>query len=80
MNIELTNEAAEKIGVYTKGGKENALKILLRHGGIVRKEQEPDSGRLPGFERVLYFHPDGRYACYDPARAKAAEKRRKGIK
>jgi len=77
MNMELTNEAAEKIGSYVKSGKSGILKTLLKRGGIVRKEQEPDSGRLPGFERVHYFYPDGGYACYDPARARAAKRHRK---
>jgi len=74
MDRKLTNEAAEKIGSYVKSGKTGILSDLLKRGGIVRKEVEPDSKRKQGFERVLYFYPDGGYACYDPARAKAAER------
>jgi len=76
MDIELTNEAAEKIGSYVKSGKSGMLDILLKRGGIVSKGIEPNSGRKHGLERVLYFYPDGGYACHDPARAKAAEKHR----
>jgi len=76
MNIELTNEAAEKIGSYVKSGKSGMLDTLLKRGGIVRKEIEPNSGRKQGFERILYYYLDGGYACYDPARARAAERHR----
>lgn len=77
MDEKLTNEAAEMIGSYTKGGKKETLTMLLQFGGIVRKETEPDSGRKQGFERVYYYYANGSYACYDPARAKAAKKFKK---
>jgi len=79
MNEELTNEAAELIGRYTKRGKAGILSALLERGGITRKEVEPssESGRKEGSERIFYYYPDGGYACYDPVRAKAAERRRK---
>jgi hypothetical protein len=75
-NQELTNEAAELIGAYIKGGRDWKLVSMLERGGVVRKEIEPNSGRIPGRERVLYYFPDGDYACYDPARARAAAERR----
>ena len=77
MDKELTNEAAKMIGSYVKSGKSGMLDTLLKRGGIVRKGLEPNSGRRPGLERVLYYYPDGGYVCYDPARARAAEKHRK---
>ena len=73
-NEELTNEAAEMIGQYVKGGKDWVLVRLLECGGVIYKETEPHSGRIPGMEKVFYYYPDGEYACYDPARARAAER------
>jgi len=77
MDMALTNEAAEMIGSYVKNGKSGMLDTLLKRGGIVRKGLEPNSDRKQGLERVLYYYPDGGYACYDPARARAAERYRK---
>ena len=77
MDEKLTNEAAEMIGSYAKGGKKETLSLLLKFGGIVRKSIEPYSGRKPGFERVRYYYSNGFYACYDPARAKAVKRHKK---
>ena len=76
MDMVLTNEAAEMIGSYVKSGKLGMMDTLLKRGGIVRKGLEPNSDRKPELERVLYYYPDGRYACYDPARARAAKRHR----
>jgi hypothetical protein len=77
MDIELTNEAAEMIGQYT-GGKDKILADLLKRGGIIRKEIDPE-GRIKGYERVKYYFPDGGYAIYDPARLEIYKKRKKEI-
>jgi len=74
MNIELTNEAAEMIGQYTKEGKKGIMTDLLKRGGIVRKEIDNKGGRKIGCERVFYYFSDGGYACYDPARARIIKK------
>jgi hypothetical protein len=74
MDEKLTNECAEMIGQYIKGGKEVILTDLLQKGGIVRKGIQKNGGRIPGRERVFYYHPDGTYACYDPTRLKILNK------
>ena len=74
MNEELTNEAAEMLGQYLQGGKTNVLATLLDNGGIVNKETDMSRGRKKGLEPIKYFYPDGNYAYYDPARARAAQR------
>ena len=75
---ELTNEAAEMIGQYIKGGKEYILSKLLKNGGIVNKEIDMSRGRKKGLEPIKYFYSDGNYAYYDPARARAAQRHKEG--
>ena len=73
MNMELTIEAAAKIGGYNRYGRERYLAKLVERGGAAYKKIKAD-GRKPGYERILYYSPTGKLvAIYDPIRAKIAE-------
>jgi len=73
MNMELTKEAAEKIGEYTKYGKEKYLAKIIERGGAAYKEIKAD-GRKEGFELIMYYSSTGELvAVYDPIRATISE-------
>jgi hypothetical protein len=67
---ELTDEMYERLGEYTKGGKEGAKKMLSGEGEVIRKD-ELESGD------IKYYFSDGTYALYSIKRARIAAKMKK---
>ncbi|MCL2879228.1 MAG: hypothetical protein FWF29_03185 [Treponema sp.] len=84
INMELTYEAAQNIGLYWNGGVNKILDEILKRGGIISKKivgDDEDSRARKG--DTLYFYPPSdkieeelgtNYFLFDAKRAKIALK------
>jgi hypothetical protein len=63
MSKELTEEAIANLSKICKGGRENALDMVNRHGGdIIKKETDKYGNTKYYFSEYDYFYYDQFYA------------------